>query len=200
MPAETRVCGALRPRRLRPVIATLHRFALRLYQRLPRSARRWVVRAITPNYTLGAICLIERSDGAVLLVRQAYRQRWGIPGGLLKRGEEPVDGARREVREEVGLDIELLGEPVTVVEPEPQRIDLVFRARPAIGADPLAARPTSPEIVEVAWFAPDALPELQHETAVALVTLARAAASPHLRPLSPIEGVTAPREVREQTG
>lgn len=151
----------------------LHLSMLRLYRRLPVWGRRRVVRTIAPSFTVGAMCFIERADGRILLVRHVYRNRWGVPGGLLQRREEPDVGARREVREEVGLDIELLGEPRVVVDAEPQRVDLVYRARPADGADPDAVAPGSPEILEVAWFATDALPELQHETAQAFVTLAR---------------------------
>ncbi|MCB1005018.1 MAG: hypothetical protein KDB35_12620 [Acidimicrobiales bacterium] len=68
--------------------ARLHRFALRCYQRLPTLGRRWVVRTIAPSYTVGAMCVIERRDGAVLLIRHSYRSRWGVPGGLLNRREE----------------------------------------------------------------------------------------------------------------
>ena len=53
------------------------------------------MRAIAPTYTVGAMCFIERDDGALLLVQQTYRKQWGVPGGLLKRGEEPEDAARR---------------------------------------------------------------------------------------------------------
>lgn len=140
------------------------------------------MRGFTPNYTVGAVCFIEREDGAVLLVRQAYRDRWGLPGGLLNRGEDAVHGVRREVREEVGLAIELLGEPAVVVEPKPQRIDIVFRGRPA-GDAPAEAVPTSPEIEEARWFGPEELPELQHETAQALIVLARSSSAPQARAL-----------------
>ena len=153
--------------------ARLHRFALRCYQRLPVTGRRWVVRTIAPSYTMGAICVIERRDGAILFVRHSYRTRWGVPGGLLCRREEPADAARREVLEEVGLAVQLLGEPVVVVDAAPQRIDLVYRARPAAGADLSAIGPVSPEITEVRWFPPDELPELQVETTSALIALAR---------------------------
>ena len=155
------------------VVTSAHRTALQLYRRLPTLARRWVVRLIAPSFTVGAISVVERPDGHVLLVRQAYRQRWGIPGGLLKRGEDPAVGARREVFEEVGIAIELLGPPAVVVDPGPQRVDLVYRARPVTLSEVGEARPCSPEIVEVGWFAPDALPELQPETADALVELVR---------------------------
>ncbi|MGK2928269.1 MAG: NUDIX hydrolase [Acidimicrobiales bacterium] len=156
----------------------LHRCALRVYSKLPVRARRHVVRAISPSFTVGAMCIIERDDGAILLVRHSYRERWGVPGGLLQRGEDVGTGARREVHEEVGLMIEILGEPAVVVDADPQRVDVVFRCRPALGAPLSGVGPRSPEIIEARWFSPDELPELQFETASALVTLARAAVSP----------------------
>ena len=156
-----------------PILVQAHRAALRVYRLLPTLARRWVVRLIAPSFTVGAICVIERPDGQILLVRQAYRRRWGIPGGLLKRGEDPSVGARREVFEEVGIAVELVGQPAVVVDARPQRVDIVYRARPVTLAEVGEVRPSSPEIVEAAWFSPDALPELQVETAEALVALAR---------------------------
>lgn len=160
------------------MLRALHRWALLAYRRLPRVARRLLVRAIAPKYTVGAICVVERADGRVLLVRQAYRERWGIPGGLLRRREDAADGARREVLEEVGVAIELVGEPAVVVVPEPQRIDVIYRARPVPGQDLDGLRPCTAEITDAAWFDPEQLPELQHETAEALVALARSARSP----------------------
>jgi 8-oxo-dGTP diphosphatase len=150
--------------------------ALRLYRRLPRKARLFVVHRTHPGFTVGAICVVERDDGALLLVRHSYRRWWGFPGGLLKRGEDVAAGARREALEEVGLEIKLLGEPAVVVDPGPRRVDVVFRARPV--GDPASAGAGSPEIVELGWFPPDALPRLQHEAAGALVALARASGRP----------------------
>lgn len=156
----------------------LHRSALRAFGRLPVGIRRRIVRAISPSFTVGAMCIIERDDGALLFVRHSYRDRWGVPGGLLQRDEDVEAGARREVHEEVGLMIELLGEPAVVVDSGPRRVDVVFRCRPAPGSDAGAIAPSSPEIVEARWFRPEELPELQVETAGALVTLARASVSP----------------------
>ncbi|MFP5254496.1 MAG: NUDIX hydrolase [Acidimicrobiia bacterium] len=165
----------------------LHQAALGLYRRLPVQARRRVVRSLTPGFTVGAMGIIERPDGALLLVRLSYRQRWGVPGGLLKRGETPEDAVRREIREEVGLDVVLVGEPAVVVAAEPRRVDVIFRARPAPGEDPDRATPSSPEIVAVSWFPADALPELQHETSGALVALARSSRAPQAVPLPEVE-------------
>jgi 8-oxo-dGTP diphosphatase len=151
----------------------IHIGLLRAYRKLPVWARRRAVRTIAPSFTVGAMCFIEREDGALLLVRHVYRERWGVPGGLLQKGESSDDGARREVAEEVGLAVDLLGEPTVVVDAEPQRVDVVYRAQPAAGADLDAVAPNSPEILEAQWFPRAELPELQHETAEALVVLSR---------------------------
>ncbi|QXC62369.1 NUDIX hydrolase [Aquihabitans sp. G128] len=151
----------------------LHVLLLQVYQRLPTWARRRIVRTVSPSFTVGAMCFIEREDGALLLVRQVYRRHWGVPGGLLERREDSDDAARREVFEEVELAVELVGEPTVVVDAEPQRVDVVYRARPADGVDPATARPGSPEITEVRWFPRAELPELQHETATALELIER---------------------------
>ena len=155
----------------------LHRLLLDVFGRLPRTVRRQIVRLVAPSFTVGSVCVIQRADGRVLLIRQRYRNRWGLPGGLLERGEPPEDAARREVREEVGLDVELVGEPGVVVEPRPQRVDVVYRAEPADGADVDAIRPCSPEITATGWFALDKLPPIQDETVTALMSVARGATS-----------------------
>src|SRR6185369_10482882 len=52
--------------------------------------------------------LLER-DGKVLLAKRKIEPRrgfWDLPGGFLEEGEEPLDGLRREFREETGLDVE----------------------------------------------------------------------------------------------
>jgi 8-oxo-dGTP pyrophosphatase MutT (NUDIX family) len=162
------------------VIARIQTVLLHVFRRLPTFGRRWVVRLVTPSFTVGAICLIERNDGQVLLVRQVYRSAWGVPGGLTKRGENIADCARREVFEEVGLRIDLVGEPAVVVDAPPQRVDVVYRARPSAGEDVSDVRPTSPEIRDVRWFALDELPELQHEAVSALAALARTSAQAQL--------------------
>lgn len=150
-----------------------HRLALKVFGALPRRVRRVLVRLGSPKYTVGAICIVRRDDGAMLLVRHSYYRLWGTPGGLAKRHERPEVAAVRETLEEVGLRVELVGEPVVVVEPVPHRVDIVFLARPAEGSDPDSARPTSPEIERTEWFPLAALPPLQVETVTALRALER---------------------------
>lgn len=154
----------------------LHLVLLRIFGVLPRGVRRIIVRFGSPKYTVGAICIVVRDDGAVLLVRHTYWKLWGTPGGLADRRERPEDAARRETLEEVNLDVELVGEPAVVVEPVPRRVDVVYLARPATGASLEAVRPSSPEIERLGWFQLDELPELQPETVTALRALERAGA------------------------
>jgi 8-oxo-dGTP pyrophosphatase MutT (NUDIX family) len=55
---------------------------------------------------VGAAGLITDEEGKVLLVRHTYgRKNWELPGGMVERGESPMEGAVREVQEETGLSV-----------------------------------------------------------------------------------------------
>ncbi|MCX5611047.1 NUDIX hydrolase [Streptomyces sp. NBC_00047] len=66
-------------------------------------------RASRPKATTAAGVLFTDSGGRILLVRPAYgnTHRWQLPGGGIDSdlGETPRAAARREVREEIGLDL-----------------------------------------------------------------------------------------------
>ncbi len=53
----------------------------------------------------GVVLLDER--GRLLLVEPTYKPGWEVPGGMVEPGEAPRAGARREVREELGVDVEV---------------------------------------------------------------------------------------------
>ncbi|MGW8376904.1 NUDIX domain-containing protein [Streptomyces sp. ODS28] len=51
-----------------------------------------------------ASVLLTDPGGRLLLVRSRHRLRsWHLPGGLVEEGESPRRAARREAREELGL-------------------------------------------------------------------------------------------------
>ena len=59
---------------------------------------------------IGGVSGLVVRDGKVLLVRrrnEPYRDHWSLPGGGVEDGETLRDAARREVKEETGLDVEV---------------------------------------------------------------------------------------------
>ncbi|MDD5341459.1 MAG: NUDIX domain-containing protein [Patescibacteria group bacterium] len=55
--------------------------------------------------------MIIEKDGKFLLVQEAQKERgkWNQPAGWLDLGEDIIEGARREAKEETGLDVEIIG-------------------------------------------------------------------------------------------
>jgi 8-oxo-dGTP pyrophosphatase MutT (NUDIX family) len=61
-------------------------------------------------HTKGAQCIVEY-NGKILLERLRYgSHKWALPGGAVKKHESFEEGARREVFEEVGIQLGALTE------------------------------------------------------------------------------------------
>ena len=100
-----------------------------------------------------------RDGERVLLVRHTYgdRRRWELPGGWMHPSEAPEDAARREVAEELGIEVVLDdGSGSLDGDWHFKREHLAWFACDWPGGrgtyDPV-------EIAEVAWFPLDALPD-----------------------------------------
>lgn len=65
----------------------------------------------------GGVVFRRGPDGLprFLLIRDSY-QNWGFPKGHLELGEPPAEAARREVREETGLEDLVLHGPIRVID------------------------------------------------------------------------------------
>jgi 8-oxo-dGTP pyrophosphatase MutT (NUDIX family) len=116
------------------------------------------------NWLVGAVAVMidgNASPPEVLLVQHSYRSKgaWGLPGGAL----DSIDGdparpgiaaspddaieeaLRREVGEELGIEIEVLrllrvdAVPYIAEEPGPYRLDFYYRCNPGHGFDALRA-------------------------------------------------------------
>jgi 8-oxo-dGTP pyrophosphatase MutT (NUDIX family) len=148
----------------------VRKLAMDAFRRLPVPLRRAVVRLGTPSYTVGAVLVLRRADGKVLLVEQRHSGGWALPGGLLKRSEDPVDGLVREVGEEIGLQLEKsqLPAPTALVDAQARRVDLVFRLD-ADGRRP--RREDEVEVLRLGWFGRDELPDMTEPTADILRSL-----------------------------
>jgi len=58
-----------------------------------------------PLIMVGASLLALNSKGELLLMRRTDNDCWGIPGGAMEPGEHIEETARRETREETGLEV-----------------------------------------------------------------------------------------------
>jgi 8-oxo-dGTP pyrophosphatase MutT (NUDIX family) len=75
---------------------------------------------VVPLVTVGA--LIVGPSGRLLLIRtHKWRDRWGVPGGKVDRGETLLAAVHREVREETGLTLtEVVWAPVSEAVDHPE--------------------------------------------------------------------------------
>ena len=56
---------------------------------------------------MAAAALIQNDAGALLIVKPNYRDGWLLPGGMVELGESPKQACRREIKEEVGLELQV---------------------------------------------------------------------------------------------
>ena len=117
-----------------------------------------------------AFAAVRNGAGEVLLVRRIDDGYWELPGGRLEVGESAAQAVIREVAEESGVAIELIGlsgvysDPTHVLlDPDGtahQQLALCFHAVPSTPEYPQQPRPDGIETQEAAWCAPDALVNL----------------------------------------
>jgi ADP-ribose pyrophosphatase YjhB (NUDIX family) len=130
------------------------RLGIAIWRRLPAMARNGLTWWLNAHFVVGAVAMILDTEGRVLLARHTYRRRlpWALPGGWVRRGEDPAEAIVREVREETGLTAALLA-PFTVQRESPRHLTIVYAARLTGGRFRSSA-----EVSEVRWVAPGAWP------------------------------------------
>ncbi|MEM4756727.1 MAG: NUDIX hydrolase [Desulfurococcaceae archaeon] len=65
-----------------------------------------------PAYPIAAVGAVLIDNDEILLVRRAYppgKGKWSIPGGAMERGERIGEAAKRELKEETGIEAEPTG-------------------------------------------------------------------------------------------
>lgn len=129
---------------------------------------------------VGCGALIINGAGAILLLQRGPASRneagyWARPGGAVEFGETIADAVRREVREELGVEIELLDDlgwtEQFLPAAEQHWVSIGFSAR-LVSGEPYIREPE--KTAALGWFAPAALPApLSATTAASIQTYLR---------------------------
>jgi len=121
--------------------------------------RRWTMRVAHPRFTVTAGAVVFNQNGEVLLLKHRFRpgSGWGLPGGFIEKAEQPIDAMRRELREEIGLEVEDVELFAVRSFAKPQQVEVLFRCR-SNGT----LKPQTIEVERADWFLvanlPDGLP------------------------------------------
>ncbi|RED40490.1 NUDIX hydrolase [Paenibacillus sp. VMFN-D1] len=105
---------------------------------------------------IGSAAIILDAEGRVLLVKHSYgKHNWDLPGGKAEENESAQETAKREVFEEVGMEV-LIGNLTGIYyDPDYDIHHFVFLAT---SKDTRVPQPSSPEIVECGFYSRDELP------------------------------------------
>lgn len=118
------------------------------------------------NPTVAAAAFVFDEEGRALFIQRAREPSAGklaVPGGFIDFGESAEEGLRREVREEVGIEIDRLQFLVSFPNVYPYAevtypvVDLYFTA---IAVNPEAAQPLD-AVLGIEWRYPHKVPETE---------------------------------------
>ncbi len=106
-----------------------------------------------------AVAVVIERDGKLLFGKRGASTRepgkWSFPAGFVERGEQVEEAARREAKEEIGLDVEI-GDLLGLYSSPGETVVLAVYIASAAAGEAVAAD----DLTEVAWFSPDDLPPL----------------------------------------
>jgi ADP-ribose pyrophosphatase YjhB (NUDIX family) len=120
---------------------------------IPEWLRVFLTRRLHYKFTVSAAGIIVNPEGKVLLLDHLFRPAsgWGVPGGFIEKNETGEAGLRREIKEEVGLEIgDVRLYKVRTIK---RHIEIVMVAK-AEGEPVINSR----EIRSARWFALDEMP------------------------------------------
>jgi len=116
-------------------------------------------------------------DGKFLVIKQRLNDKelYDLPGGRIERGRTPEEHLKIEIKEEVGLDVEvgkLIGYSYFIREVDgDQVICLLFECKPLTYNIDITKNPAKEEnIIEFKWMAPEEFMKLDDRSSLFLKT------------------------------
>lgn len=122
-----------------------------------------------PKYAIASVAAVLVNNNEILLVRRGHPPglgRWSLPGGVIEAGEKLGVAAKRELKEETGLEAEPIGvlwvlnnivyDQFKKVQYHYLIVDILFDSQ-TIRGDP---RPGG-DVIDVAWFKLDEITNMR---------------------------------------
>jgi len=119
----------------------------------------------------GVRVILANEKNEILMVRQHHEDKniWMVPGGAIEDGENSVEAAVREAKEETGLDIKIRGVAWHVEEVSPERgqrfvnymIGDIVGGELGLGTDPELAEDAQ-VLREIRFLSRDEIGKLEH--------------------------------------
>lgn len=109
---------------------------------------------MNPTHFVSVAGLVTNDIGQILLVKSPWRG-WEYPGGLIEPGETFQQALHREIREEAGVEVEIIGFVGICKNVEKDIVNIDFTCRYVSGE-----LRTSEESTEVCWATPEEAMEL----------------------------------------
>jgi ADP-ribose pyrophosphatase YjhB (NUDIX family) len=137
-------------------VGMLKRIFTVLWRRAPKWARRLGALLLESRFTVTVGAVVIDSRNRVLLLHHRFRpgSGWGIPGGFMLPREQPEEVLRRELREEIGLEVDAASVAIVRTLQKYRQVEIIFRCAPK--GIPL---PRSFEIDLAEWFDLNSLPD-----------------------------------------
>ncbi|MCW8965939.1 MAG: NUDIX hydrolase [Candidatus Pacearchaeota archaeon] len=139
-----------------------------MIQKLKSSFGRIIVKHVEQKLVfVGVPVIIQNKKGEILLGKRDnksifYPLTWGLPGGMINYNESIEDAAKREVLEELGIEIKLIKRTKNIQENFPTKkcrlhtIDIAHYAKITKGKP----KPKD-ETKEVRWFSPKEIKKMK---------------------------------------
>lgn len=133
----------------------IRKLLLKIWRPLPFWVQEAAAFIIRPRYQVAVGIMLFNERGQLLLCEHTYRRLhpWGLPGGDLNPGEDPMDGIRRELLEETGLKVESIRLLLIENSKEIHHLNLTY-----LGSGVTGTFVPSDEVSSIAYFDTNNLP------------------------------------------
>ena len=137
------------------LLAMLANILGQIWRRLPAVVRLHVSTLGQTRFRVTVAVMLFDDAQRILLLEHVFRadRGWGVPGGFVTKGEQPEEALRRELREEVSIELDDVRLVFTRILVSINQVEIYYRGR--VVGEP---KPSSFEIKQARWFALNDLP------------------------------------------